>query len=63
MAQRVKVRVRKKRVRRRIIKRILVLFLLLIICMGGFAVYKIVNTLQAADKTYDELNRGEIESS
>ncbi|BBP92629.1 hypothetical protein BsIDN1_62470 [Bacillus safensis] len=27
--------------------------------MGGFAVYKIVNTLQAADKTYDELNRGE----
>ena len=60
MAQRVKVRVRKKKSKKkRIIKRILVLFLLLIICMGGFAVYKIVNTLQAADKTYDELNRGE----
>lgn len=60
MAQRVKVRVRKKKSKKKkIFKRILVLFLLLIICMGGFAVYKIVNTLQAADKTYDELNRGE----
>ena len=50
---------KEKSKKKRIIKRILVLFLLLIICMGGFAVYKIVNTLQAADKTYDELNRGE----
>ncbi|BDC56511.1 putative transcriptional regulator YvhJ [Bacillus altitudinis] len=60
MAQRVKVRVRKKKSKKKkIFKRILVLFLLLFICMGGFTVYKIVNTLQAADKTYDELERGE----
>ncbi|MGE6630233.1 LCP family protein [Bacillus sp. NPDC077027] len=60
MAQRVRVRVRKKKnKKKKIFKRIMVMFLLLIICLGGFAVYKIVNTLQAADKTYDELQRGE----
>ncbi|MFS0656778.1 LCP family protein [Bacillus sp. 179-C3.3 HS] len=60
MAQRVKVRVRKKKSKKKkIFKRMMVFIMLLFILLGGFAVYKIVNTLQAADKTYDELARGE----
>jgi LCP family protein required for cell wall assembly len=60
MAQRIKVRVRKKKNKRKIIfKRIVFLFLLLFVCAGAFAGYKIINTLNAVDKTYNELDRGD----
>lgn len=60
MAERIKVRVRKKKNKRKIIfKRIVLLFLLVIVSAGAFACYKIFNTLYAVDRTYNELERGE----
>lgn len=60
MAERIRVRVKKKKNKRKIIfKRIVVLFFLLVVCTGAFALYKIMNTLNAADRTYVELERGD----
>ena len=60
MAERIKVKVRKKKnKKRRLIKRFIVLMLLALLAVGGVGIYKIINTISAADGTYDELERGE----
>ncbi len=60
MPERVKVRVKKKKNKRKIIlKRILLLFFLFSIVFAGIIGYKVYKTLQAADSSYKELDRGE----
>lgn len=60
MAERIKVKVRKKKnKKRKLIKRFIVLMLLALLVVGGVGIYKIINTISAADGTYDELERGE----
>ncbi|WP_307892647.1 LCP family protein [Bacillus swezeyi] len=60
MAERIKVRVRKKKSKKKkLVKRLIVLMLLALLVVGGVGVYKIFNTISAADGTYEELERGE----
>ncbi|MFT0801519.1 LCP family protein [Bacillus swezeyi] len=60
MAERIKVRVRKKKSKKRkLFKRIMVLMLLALLVFGGVCIYKIFNTISAADGTYEQLERGE----
>ncbi|MFN2744460.1 MULTISPECIES: LCP family protein [Bacillus] len=60
MAERIKVRVRKKKSKKRkLFKRMMVLILLALLVIGGVGIYKIFNTISAADDTYEQLERGE----
>ncbi|ATH93447.1 LytR family transcriptional regulator [Bacillus glycinifermentans] len=60
MAERVKVKVRKKKnKKKKLIKRFILLMLLALLAVGGVGIYKIYNTISAADDTYDQLDRGE----
>ena len=60
MAERIRVKVRKKKnKKRKLIKRFFVLMLLALLAVGGVGIYKIYNTISAADGTYDQLERGE----
>ena len=49
MAERIKVKVRKKKnKKRKLIKRFIVLMLLALLVVGGVGIYKIINTISAA---------------
>ncbi|MDA7025507.1 LCP family protein [Bacillus sp. CLL-7-23] len=60
MAERIRVKVRKKKnKRRKIVKRFIFLMLLAILVVIGVGIYKIVNTISAADSTFEEFKEGE----